>query len=1408
VADTPVAPDLVWMQGPTGGPVGVPQPLVQQYLSQNYQMLPADAGQKIDLANRHRGVAEMLKTFGEGAVGTLAPVVGPGLLELLGDTDQLGRRQAHPWIHGAGALAGAVAPLLISGGGSAAAKGVVEGAEAAATPVAATLGRVGAEGAQTVKAAEGLGAAAAPVAGAAGRVAPAVPEAAGAVGQVMREPAMPFPRVGMAEAPPAAATLPGMPLPAPAGAVASPLPAVPAAAAPAVPGAMSGAARGAADASFPSVVARLGERAKAGVLGTDGMTAAEAVLYRASLPPAQRIASEVADQVVQGAMYAGFDGLNRAVIGDPEATAEHIMAEGLFGGLIGGGFGVGMGALGEITKGYAKNLVPVLRDWEAERAMKAAKGIQSDINRVRKGISEERFKKIALYWSEKGFVGGMQGIDTMDAKATVALKKALDDMDAIKSAAGLMENPTTISDLTGTIRGLKSYESLKHNPSQKSAFSQIEDILKNYESEERYGIWGLRDIEAVGVGEAGNAEVGVTPQPVEVLPLMTAPNNRGFVQTIEPGAGAMNRMPHIATPQRPHEPVQYGLVKLDDLIQSHDEQTFRPNPKYPKKARIQDRDRGDLGHKEQVLTAVKPQNWDPSQLIDTASSPMTGAPIVTSGDEMIVLGGNGRTMMMKLARKNPETWAAYKEYLAAQAPNFGFTAEQVMSDPDLVLVRIAPHLPNNAPAADLAAAGTRYNISNSKQLSPILNAVADAKNLSPETVQGLSDILSSAGTDAKGNPRTLRQLMDDQPEAFVDLFRRDGIITQSNVDTWHVKGRLLPEKKDYIEAMFLGRVMGTGERILGAPPKVLRNVEAIAPYLLKIAGANPASNEIGTVQRAVDLLSDAAQRKITVEDLVAQRGLAGIGEQHDPALLPLAQMLRDKGTKQIQEPFKAWAAKANFDPGQSTMFAPNPTAGEVRESLFGKGDWAAPQPEKAAPVAAIPEPHPAAPPGAPPPQPTAPQERPDLRAPRSQERWVGEFPTGFDPEAQEIVRLGDKPLSIEDIHVIRQQIRDRSRGWQGKGDPTIRAFNDVMDDGRFAISERLDSDLEALGLGSADWRDANFRYQAMRILRDFLDAGSRRGVGNNQLTVMGGLGAITGFVTGHVPMGFAGAATAEFLKRRGSALQVSMLRAASDAIEGVEARSAMTIQQKVKTIFTGGGAAATASAMGSIMASRPTDDQVNEAMANIGAAANDPNRTAYGVERGAGALIPLAAPSAAHLGGKAKSGAGFLQDKLPGPMHQSPLAPKHVPSPTEIHQFRTPLHVMNDPFTVLDHIAVGMLTPAHVEALDATYPKLANAMRLEVGAALADSIARGTTVPRVTRQSMGLFLGADLDGSMAPGMLAGVQGLHASQQKPMGPGDAHPAGSGRPRKIDLHLSSSYRTETQGREERLGGDSLA
>ena len=103
----------------------------------------------------------------------------------------------------------------------------------------------------------------------------------------------------------------------------------------------------------------------------------------------------------------------------------------------------------------------------------------------------------------------------------------------------------------------------------------------------------------------------------------------------------------VFTPQRPQgEPVRFDVLEAADVVSSHDPQSFAPDPGYPREVqeRVYDRDPN-----EQRKVMVGAQNLNPAVVLNRSPTPEAGPPLVTAGEHPIVLGGNGRSMMIRRA---------------------------------------------------------------------------------------------------------------------------------------------------------------------------------------------------------------------------------------------------------------------------------------------------------------------------------------------------------------------------------------------------------------------------------------------------------------------------------------------------------------------------------------------------------------------------------------------------------------------------------------------------------------------------------------------------------------------------------------------------------------------------------------
>ena len=400
----------------------------------------------------------------------------------------------------------------------------------------------------------------------------------------------------------------------------------------------------------------------------------------------------------------------------------------------------------------------------------------------------------------------------------------------------------------------------------------------------------------------------------------------------------------IITPQRPRgEPGRYDVVEAADLVPSHKPQSFVPDPRYP--AGVQERPYHTSQEEQGKVNAIG-RDLNPALVLADTPTAVDGPPIVTSGVKRYVLGGNGRTMGIQRAFASPAVRENYKRELAARAAAFGIHPDRVAAMKAPVLVRVAEGVPATASKADLQAAVRRFNEGPTQELSPRARAVAEGKALRPVTIESIGTLL------ADGGDKSLRDLMRNKAQAFVTILQRDGLITNENRAAMQAGDGLTSFAKDRIEGMFLGRVLGTGERLDGTAPGVLQKLERITPQILRVEGVNPALSEIPTVQAAIDLMNRAQRAGGSVDDLLRQQGLAIAGgpAAPDAATIALARLLGSENQAQLAARFTKWAREAAVDPNQGMMFGKPPTAAEARRTLFAGTGTDAPS----APAAAIP----------------------------------------------------------------------------------------------------------------------------------------------------------------------------------------------------------------------------------------------------------------------------------------------------------------------------------------------------------------------------------------------------------------------------------------------------------------------
>lgn len=168
-------------------------------------------------------------------------------------------------------------------------------------------------------------------------------------------------------------------------------------------------------------------------------------------------------------------------------------------------------------------------------------------------------------------------------------------------------------------------------------------------------------------------------------------------------------------------------------------------------------------------------------------------------------------------------------------------------------------------------------------------------------------------------------------------------------------------------------------------------------------------------------------------------------------------------------------------------------------------------------------------------------------------------------------------------------------------------------------------------------------------------------------------------------------------------------------------------------------------------------------------AALQANPTAL-TSRVGGALGPFAtdAPKATLAATNvAMAGLQFLASKMPlsrrDPFTLQPqLQPTTRASDSEISQHTRYVEALDNPTIVLDLARKGALTPDHVEAVKAVYPKLYDKMRTDL---FQELVTSKSELPYSRRIQLGILLDLPTDQTLAPDFVSAIQATYSASDK-------------------------------------------
>ena len=421
-----------------------------------------------------------------------------------------------------------------------------------------------------------------------------------------------------------------------------------------------------------------------------------------------------------------------------------------------------------------------------------------------------------------------------------------------------------------------------------------------------------------------------TPEPT-VLPTPATPATPAARQ------GQTGRDTILRVPSGTEHRARYRVVEASALTASHNPQTFGKNQNYPEG--VQERTY-HTSKDAQAHVIQNSQKLHPDQVINTDPTALSGPPQITP--DGIVLGGNGRTMMLQRVYQEGRG-EAYKSELVSQAGTFGLAPDQISGMEQPILVRELSDVTDDPEG--MRRIGSDLNADFTKAKSPVESAISAGKNLSPDTAERIAAAVDDLGADT-----TLRKLMEEDPKLFLDSLLADGVITEKDLPTYRTDlGKITPIGKDFIENAMVGSIIQDSDLLQSLSPSMVQKIERIIPAMSALSTREDAwniSDDFRDATRQVvkaqasgfltapkkgDKNPEASTARM-MTDYFSQAGM--FEDSAPPQVQAIARVLARKQTD-VAKVFRAFAREAKMDvPGQEALFgSPDPI--ETFARVFG-----------------------------------------------------------------------------------------------------------------------------------------------------------------------------------------------------------------------------------------------------------------------------------------------------------------------------------------------------------------------------------------------------------------------------------------------------------------------------------------
>lgn len=352
---------------------------------------------------------------------------------------------------------------------------------------------------------------------------------------------------------------------------------------------------------------------------------------------------------------------------------------------------------------------------------------------------------------------------------------------------------------------------------------------------------------------------------------------------------------------------QFLIVDLDDIIASHNENSFQSSIDYPLNgdgSNINDRNYLD-DKNAQSLVLKYARELDPERMITTSRTP-SGTPIITQ--DGFVVSGNNRTMSLKLAVQNyPQNYDEYKKFLLEESEAFAIPNQAVTSILSLMNIkdsrteaesfRQVKYIKINNPFLvrvdfDFPRYNTeelaKYNKDTKKAERPIDKAIKLSHILrnNRKCFESISNSINDFETFSEFYAKPLAQ------QKLAKIMLDCSIVAEQELSAYFVGGLFTEAGKDFIEQMLGAMVLNKDALIatnLAGAKKYRQTLITSLPVL--IANANlPIGKLNKELNQAILFLYDMVKNSSPLFDILNQQSMFN-QSMYDYKAVILSQLL-------------------------------------------------------------------------------------------------------------------------------------------------------------------------------------------------------------------------------------------------------------------------------------------------------------------------------------------------------------------------------------------------------------------------------------------------------------------------------------------------------------------------------------